>query len=294
MNVTDDQINRWAQAISETEETRCQNALSQVTSAVRERFGNSVTVIQQGSHRNRTNIRADSDVDLAVVHHDYFFPDTSQLSDAEKTLYNANRVPASYPYENFKSDLNAILCTKFGSASVDRRNKCIRVEGNTGRVSADVVPAYEYHRFSSVNHVEAEGIALKADSGDIISSFPEQHYANGVKKNDETNRTFKAVVRIFKNGRNEMVEKQLYRANGISSFFIECLVWNVPTRFFEHNTYREDARAVALEIWSAMRETAKANSYAEVSDLKWLFRGQARTPGEAEEFALKIWSYLEP
>jgi hypothetical protein len=39
---------------------------------------------------------------------------------------------------------------------------------------------------------------------------------------------------------------------------------------------------------------AKADLYAEVSDLKWLFRGQSRTPDQAEAFALKVWSFLEP
>ena len=163
------------------------------------------------------------------------------------------------------------------------------------RVSADVVPAYEYHRFNSADDVEAAGIALRSDrSNDIISSFPVQHYENGVKKNTATSRAFKAVVRVLKNARNEMIDKQLFPKDAISSFFIECLVWNVETCHFDNATYREDARSVALQVWSDMRDPAKADLYAEASDLKWLFRGQSRTPAEAEAFALTAWSYLEP
>jgi hypothetical protein len=86
----------------------------------------------------------------------------------------------------------------------------------------------------------------------------------------------------------------VYPKDAISSFFIECLVCNVPNSHFDNATYRDDARSVALQIWSDMRDPAKADLYAEVSDLKWLFRGQARTPAQAEAFALKVWSYLEP
>lgn len=41
-----------------------------------------------------------------------------------------------------------------------------------------------------------------------------------------------------------------------------------------------------------MRDPAKAILYAEISDLKWLFRGQVRTPAQAEAFALKAWTHL--
>jgi hypothetical protein len=90
------------------------------------------------------------------------------------------------------------------------------------------------------------------------------------------------------------LDNGLYPKDAMSSFFIECLAWNVPKNCFQNSTYREDARAVALQIWSDMRDDTKANLYAEISNLKWLFRGQSRTKKQAEDFALKVWRYLEP
>lgn len=142
MNVSDERINLWAREISETDEEKCQNAISQVTDAVRKRFGYDVTILRQGSHKNRTNIRADSDVDLAIVHNDYFFPETSSLSPADKALYESRRTPAAYGFDSFKADMHKLMSDTFGAPSVARKNKCIRVAGNTVRVSADVVPVY--------------------------------------------------------------------------------------------------------------------------------------------------------
>ena len=295
MNVTEDRINLWAKAISETEETKCQNAISQITEVIREHFENDVTIIPQGSHRNRTNIRADSDVDIAIVHDSYHFPNISSLSESDKQLHNKYSVNASYTFEQFKIDIHNILKNKFGLLSVERKNKCIRIKGNTYRINADVVPAYGYTRYRSFNDIEAKGVAFKTDNtSERVASFPHHHYNNGVKKNDSTNKAYKAVVRVLKNTRNELVEKGLYPADSISSFFIECLVWNVPDLYFRNTTYREDARAVALKIWSDMKDPEKSNLYAEVCDLHWLFRGStSRTPKQAEEFMLMAWNYLE-
>ena len=295
MNVTEDRINLWAKAISETEETKCQNSISQITDAIREHFGNKVTIVPQGSHRNRTNVRADSDVDLAIVHDSYHFPNINSLSESDKQLHLQYSTDAEYSFEQFKSDVHKVLENKFGISSVERKNKCIRVKGNTYRVNADVVPAYGYTRYRAFGDVEVKGIAFKMDSpSERVGSFPHHHYENGVKKNDDTGKAYKAVVRILKNTRNELVEKGLYPADTMPSFFIESLVWNAPNSCFSHTTYREDARAVALQIWSDMRDPAKSNLYAEVCDLHWLFRGKTtRTPAQAEAFILKAWSYLE-
>jgi predicted nucleotidyltransferase len=295
MNVTEERINLWAQPISETEETKCQNAISQVTDVIRERFGNDVRIILQGSHKNRTNVRAESDVDIAVVHNSYYFPDISALSEEDKKLHNQYSTDAEYKFSQFKADIHDLLIKKFGTSSVERKNKCIRIHGNTYRVHADVVPAYKYKRYRAFYDVEAEGIAFLMDSpSERVKSFPEQHYKNGVSKNDATSRAYKAVVRILKNVRNELVDKGLYPADTMPSFFIECLVWNVPHHHFGNQTHREDARSVALQIWSDMRDPEKSKNYAEVCDLHWLFRGQTkRTPAQAEAFMLKAWSYLE-
>ena len=56
------------------------------------------------------------------------------------------------------------------------------------------------------------------------------------QKNDATGRRFKAVVRILKRLRNEMVDNGHKVAGPIPSYLIECLIWNVPNEGFGHDT----------------------------------------------------------
>jgi hypothetical protein len=291
--LTDEQIISWARPPSETESEKCLSAISQASDALRAKFGNSITIIQQGSHRNRTNIRIDSDVDLAVVHNNFNFSSTSALSPADKALYEANWVPASYSFAHFKTDVQSILATKFGETSVQRKNKCVRVLGNTNRVNADIVPAYEFHRMRTHDQIEAKGIAFMTDQDIRIDSFPEQHYANGVAKNDATGRAFKSCVRVLKHVRNRLIDLGTINKDLMSSHFLECLVWNAPNSCFTEKTYRDDAIAVTTKVWNDMRDN-KWNDYAEVSDLKWLFRGGQRNPADAEIFMLEAWRQLQP
>jgi hypothetical protein len=294
MQVSDERINLWARPISETEEVKCQNALSEITNIIRDHFGDDVQIIKQGSYRNRTNIRADSDVDIAIVHQNYYFPDISALSEADKARYEQNAMDASYEFSEFKADVHSVLSEAFGINTV-RKNKCIRVEGNTYRVNADVVPAYNYKRFMTFNEVEAEGIALLTDrSQDRVISFPDHHYKNGVAKNTATGHGYKAVVRVLKNVRNELIESGVMSMESMPSHFIEFLVWNFPNSYFNGDSNLAMTQKVVKKIWNDMRDPEEAKYYSEVSDLHWLLRGVTRTPTQAEAFMLKAWEYLKP
>jgi len=207
MNISEEQLTRWAKAPSETEEGKCQNAVSRITEVVKDKFGADVSVFLQGSYRNRTNVRQDSDVDIVVLHEGYYFSDVDGLSESDKTAYRKNFVGSDYTFSQFKNDVHALLKDIFGANLVTKKNKCIRVDGNDYRVDADVVPCFVHKRFRSLDSVEAEGVELVSDAGIHVHSFPKQHYDNGVAKNSDTDKMYKSVARILKNVRNELVEK---------------------------------------------------------------------------------------
>jgi hypothetical protein len=265
-----------------------------VVEAMRERFGNGVTIIHQGSHRNRTNIRADSDVDIAVVYDGSYFSDLRNLPAQHHPNHWATLPPAAYTFDQFKNDVHAALTKKFGAGVPERKNKCIRIPGNTYRVNADVVPAFQSKRYSSPGVVSHQGIGILTDAGVLIHSYPEQHYASGVAKNDATLQAYKAVVRILKHARNEMIDKGIFPKDTVSSFFIESLVWNAPHGRFTNSTYREDAREVLAHVWEDVRNPAVAQNYVEVSQLQWLLRDSHYTPAKAEAFTHAAWNYLAP
>lgn len=294
MSVDEAQLNRWAKAPSETEETKCQQTVSRVTNAIKKRFGNDVSIFLQGSYKNRTNVKLDSDVDIVVLHEGYYFPDISFLSDTDKEQYWKDFKGSDYKYADFKNDVQKILEEEFDYGEVERKNKCIKVNKNSYRVDADVVPCFSHRRFNSLYSTSAEGIKLIADNGDIVTSFPKQHYDNGVDKNKNTNLKYKSLVRILKNARNDLIGNEIINNDDMPSFFLECLVWNVLDHKFDKYSYKDTSKAVITDIWNDMQDTKKAFEYAEVSDLKWLFKGHKdiRTPEQAKVFMEKVWRYL--
>lgn len=267
MNIDEDQLTRWAKAPSETEEGRCQHAVERITKAVKAKFGSRVSVFLQGSYKNRTNVKLDSDVDVVVRLDDIYFSDISGMSEADKQKHM--QIPDSeYTFSQFKNDIQQILVDEFEYGAVERHDKCIKVKKNDQRVNADVVPCFVHKRFRSFEIVEAEGIGLLTDRGIRVHSFPEQHYDNGVTKNNVTDKMYKSAVRILKNIRNGLIEQNIITDKDMPSFLLECLVWNVPANNFQKDTYWDAVKATIVRVWNDMRSVEEAREYAEVNDLK--------------------------
>lgn len=291
-SVNEDQLRRWATAPSETEETKCQNAVRLITNAIKERFGSDVTVFLQGSYKNRTNVRQDSDVDIVVRHDDIFFPDISDLSESDQAVYNSKRVSSNYTFQQFKNDVQLVLENAFGKTEIERRDKCIKVKENTYRVNADVVPCYKYKKFRTPSDVSVEGIQLFTDKGIKVVSFPEQHFDRGQNKNVQTSRMYKSVVRILKNIENEFVDQGTINEESMSSFFLECLVWNVSNADFNATTYYQATRNIIVRVYNDMKGTP--GKYTEVNGIKPLFTTGStnRTPLQAQQFMQSAYNFI--
>lgn len=209
-----------------------QNALAAVTSPVR---GRDVDVYLQGSYRNSTNVRADSDVDVVVQLNGVYYRDTSRLDAAQLLAYEGYRALAHYGWPQFREDVITALRTAYGAAAVQPRNKCITVTGTGGRLTVDVVAAAQYRRYrrfvSQYDELHDTGMTFwTARDNRQIVNWPKQHHANGVTKNDrcQTNGHYKSAVRMFKNARGAAVDRGLLSADAAPSFFVECLIYNIP------------------------------------------------------------------
>ncbi len=289
MALSEQQLITWSSPVSTSEDQKCKNVITQITEALRVKFGNSVSIFLQGSYRNNTNIKQDSDVDVVVRRNDYYFPNVVWLTEEQRTTYHSNNPNSEYTFSQYKSEVQNALQQYFGN--IERKNKCIFIPGNTYRVNADVVPCFVLKRYTNPNTVDAEGIKLIADSGEHIESYPEQHYTNGVSKNNNTSRMYKRTVRILKRIRNELIDSRVITEELVSSFFIECLVYNVPNDSFVAGNYRQTLRSVIVKVYNDMLDPAITNEYEEVSGLKWLFKGGGKPPGNAKIFMNKCWNY---
>lgn len=289
MNFTEEQLIAWSKPVSTTEDQMCQNAITAVTGALRSKFGNRVTIFLQGSYRNNTNVRRNSDVDIVMRYDNVFYPDLQRLSDPDKAAYNAQKTSASYTFVQLKSDTENALSSVFGS-DVTRKNKCIQVKGNSYRVTADVIPCFVLKRFATLNTVEAEGIKFYADNQSEIISFPNQHYDNGATKTNNTYRLYKRMVRILKIFNYRLIDQGKISDQLVSSFFIECLVYNVPNEKFRSGDYTQTLKAVITKVYQDMKANA---DYTEVNELSWLFSSRSpRTRADAMKFMQHCWDYM--
>ena len=281
----------WGSSPSATEQTRCNNALGVIRRAISQSSdltGRNVNTFAQGSYRNHTNVRADSDVDICVLTHSVFFYDLPDGGRPE----DFGIIPASYEYSEYKNDVGNAIISHLGRGAVNRGNKAFNVHETTYHVDADVVACFEY-RYYNANGSYLEGTSFLTDKGVRINNWPEQNYQNGVRKNELTQQRFKPVVRVMKNLRNEMEEKGHNVATAIPSYLIECLVWNVPNEGFGHGYYYDDLRYSIAHIYNKTLKAEDCREWCEVNDIKYLFHSsQPWQYQQVNRFTLAAWNYV--
>jgi hypothetical protein len=189
----------------------------------------------QGSYGNDTNIYADSDVDIVMKLDAIFYTDLTDLTEDEKVLYNAQKSSATYSYFDFKRDVLTHLTSKFG-VSVKSGSKAILISGNGNRRDADVVVCADYRRYTRFrgahDNYYVDGVTFWSADRTQIINYPKLHSKNCTAKHQGTNQYFKPTVRIFKNMRNRMIDGNYIREGLAPSYFIEGMLYNVPSEHF--------------------------------------------------------------
>ena len=285
----------WSQGPDSAEQQRCVNAEDQVRQAVAaspKLPARGSKVFAQGSYRNRVNVRTNSDVDIGVLCFDTFFPDYPD--DNAKARISEQFEPATYTYATFKNELEEALVARFGRTAVTRGSKAFDIKASSHRVEADVAAFFEHRRYiSDVKYYS--GVEMLPDDGNpaIIRNWPEQHYENGVTKNDRTGRRYKRVVRILKSLCNEMASGGITSAKSSPSFLLECLVWNTPDAALLPSTYDATIRATLAHLFNTTINDQESSEWGEVSELKYLFRGvQPWSRASAHTFLSDAWDYI--
>lgn len=227
MAIPETQLETWANqgAITTAKSTAdsVKNALNSYTEWPEEI---DFEVYLQGSYKNDTNIRGDSDVDVVIQLNSTFY---SNLSEDQKGVLGLT--PASYGLPNFRASVLDILKNYYGQNQIVEGNKSIKIKANNGRLPADVVVCSQYRQYKTVNSYDyTEGVCFwtKNDSRQVIN-FPKNHYDNGVSKHQNSNQWHKPVVRLFKNCRGNI------SGDTTPSYFLECMLYNVPNTKFGIN-----------------------------------------------------------
>ena len=191
-----------------------------------------VDVFLQGSYGNDTNVYGDSDVDIVLEQSPFYYDISATTAKEQENFKVAHSTNAEYGYTKFKADAEGWISGLYKGVEVGK--KAVFVPGNNSRRNADVLICAQFRRYISYGTgVDSyhQGIALYSD-GERIENFPKQHSKNLTAKHQATNGNFKPMVRVFKNMRNSMIEKNLLADGVAPSYFIEGMLANVPNDKF--------------------------------------------------------------
>lgn len=291
---SEDTFDAWRKPASDHEESKLENAKSLVKKALQNNAGlakYSYEVFGQGSYANDTNVRLNSDIDLNVMFtSEAYFTLPSSKTEADYGI----RLSDILKFSDYKNLVEQALVDAFGRNFVKRENKCIRILSTQTRGECDVVPTFSLKRYNE-NGSHISGVRFLTDNGDSVDGYPKQHTANAIQKNKDTARRFKRLTRIFKRVRHKMIEDRVSFPAGITSFLIECLIWNVPNSIFnDAKSWTQMIRESIIYLYNQTKEEATCSQWGEVSELLYLFRGKRKwTVKDVNQFTIDIWNYLE-
>jgi hypothetical protein len=294
---SEESYTHWQRPASKTEEQRISNAISMMKKAVNSSDflkSKDIDIFVQGSYGNNTNVRAESDVDVCIMLKDIFYakyPDGYSGDDYGFTFVTNS-------FSTFRKEVIRALINTYGEKNIKQGNKSIKIEPNSYRVETDAVPAIQYRNYhyntskSSNNFVE--GIKFISQDGNEVINYPQRHIQNGIEKNKETQKRYKRLVRIFKRIRYKMIADGVSVDSVISSFLIECLLWNTLNSYFNNNeSNSERVRETIVYLFNKTKND-DCLKWTEVSGMLYLFRSEKRwNVPMVNNFLQQMWDYLE-
>ena len=291
-------LDNWRKPPSENEEQKISNAISMIKDAVKAHDklkDKNIEFVIQGSYGNNTNVKLDSDIDVCAMLKDTFYSEYREgATDKDYGFTDGGN-----SFDDYKGWVIEAMINKFRHQHVTTGNKSIEIRSNTYRVQADVVPAFQYrnYKYEKNNNIDnfIEGIKFFSSDNTPITNYPKVHVENGITKNNNTQRSYKRTVRLYKRVRNKMIEDGITVSGNIRSFLIEGLLWNVPNNIFTSaNTWNETLRETIIVLYNSTKTEEGCKEWGEVSEHFYLFHTHRKWNREdTNAFLVQMWNYLE-
>lgn len=235
MAIPEDTLQGWAREGAVAASKRTHEAIRAALGAYSWPPEYSYAVYLQGSYRNYTNIRGDSDVDIVAELRSSFSSDLSILSQPEQAAFRALYSDSRDDWSNFRQHALTALIGWFGASAIREDAKSIKVFGDSNRLDADVLVSQErriYLQFQSqASQRYVPGVRFHDRITERwIDNFPKAHIVNGEDKNADgrTYHWYKPTVMMFKNARTFLIDRGDIADGLAPSYFVEGLLYNVP------------------------------------------------------------------
>lgn len=234
MPLSDNQITRWSRRGDPIHAWYSYQMVRDSLAAAK-LDGTTYTIYPQGSYANKTNIAADSDVDMVIALSSAFYPDKQELTPQEREEYARHYAESDLTWQRFREVVVEALRSNY---LVQEGSKCVKVRSNLIRLPADVLIALDYRYFTSFpsffGQKSIDGVQFYSSEGTKIINYPKRHIRACRLKNNDTAGRFRRIVRVAKNARNALIsDSETEVGSGVApSYFLESLLWNVPDRCY--------------------------------------------------------------
>ncbi len=185
MAISENQLNTWANQGATATSAITYNSIKTCIEGNNWDSDIYYDIYLQGSYKNSTNIRGDSDVDVVIEFSSTFYTNKHELPADQLQEYNEYLSDAKYTLEMFKQAIIQRLKDYYGENYVVVGNKSIKILANSGRLDCDVVCSAEYREFKSFRKSNpndyVKGIIFwTTRTKEKVVNFPKLHFDNGV------------------------------------------------------------------------------------------------------------------
>ncbi|MEO1003102.1 MAG: nucleotidyltransferase [Cyanobacteria bacterium J06638_7] len=285
----EDKLSGWTGPSSDTEkdkQDRTERMIREAISAHDPFAECSLSVFAKGSYANNTNVRTDSDVDIAVQCTDcQYWGESEEGNHPPRDPYRGIWTP-----DKLRTELLAAMKTKFPNQVDSSGSTAIQINSSSARVDADVVPCFSYRYY--MGHETRDGTKIFKTDGSSIVNYPAQQLKNGTEKNKATGYAYKRGARLLKRIENAMAADGTFRE--LPSFFMECLAYNCPDHAFSGPTWTDRLRAMLFHLWDNLQgDEPSEDRWVEVNECFFLFHPEQKwTRTDGREFAKAAWNYF--
>lgn len=285
----EERLSGWTGPSSDTEkekQERTERMIREAIDAHEPLRDCSLKVYAKGSYANNTNVRSDSDVDIAVQ-----CTEAVYWKESEKGLHKSSGTyKGVWTPEKLRAEVLSAMEAKFTGQVDSTGYTAIQINSSTARVDADVVPCFSFRYYMKGG--SRNGTKIFKTDGTSIENYPNQQLENGIAKNKETNYSYKKGVRLLKRIENAMAEGGEFKE--LPSFFIECLAYNCPNEVFTHLTWEERLREMLVHIWNQLQgDEPQSGRWLEANECFYLFHSEQKWSREdGRDFAKAAWNYF--